>query len=252
MPENSYPTIRRLLASTEPEDLREGLELAKQEIAKTGPCEAEPLLEMVSGLFYIDPLDRPELMPLLDEAVSVVGGCGDMVIPVLVEKLDAGDLKAQFAVANALGRIGAGAIEPLMAEYNSSADPVRRTFVLYALGKIKSPKIVKAAHLALEAAQSADVELQDTATRAIGKFAESIPPSDLPEATFKLLQRAPELYQRQSHEERVRLLKVLLSNSVLMGGKLEPIYKKPFDLVAEGGHSGNWLPGEDSNLQPFG
>lgn len=69
------------------------------------------------------------------------------------------------------------------------------------------------------------------------------PADDEAEATFKLLQRAPELYKRQSHAERARLLKVLLSNSILMGGKIEPIYRKPFDLVAEGVHSGNWLPG---------
>lgn len=76
MPEDPYPTIRKLLTSNQPDELRKGLELAKQEIAKTSPCEAEALLEIVSGLFYIDPLDRPELVPLLDEAVSVVGGCG--------------------------------------------------------------------------------------------------------------------------------------------------------------------------------
>ncbi len=78
------------------------------------------------------------------------------------------------------------------------------------------------------------------------------PAEDEAEATFKLLQRAPELYQRQSHDQRVRLLKVLLSNSILLRGKLDHVYKNPFDLVAEGVHSGNWLLGEDSNLQPFG
>ena len=67
------------------------------------------------------------------------------------------------------------------------------------------------------------------------------PAEDEAEVTFKLLQRAPELYQRQSHDQRVRLLKALLSNSILVGGKLDPIYKKPFGLVAEGVHSGNWL-----------
>ena len=36
------------------------------------------------------------------------------------------------------------------------------------------------------------------------------------------------------------------------GGSVDPVYKKPFDLVAEGNVSGIWLPGEDSNLQPFG
>jgi HEAT repeat protein len=78
--------------------------------------------------------------------------------------------------------MGADAIEPLMAKYQeASTGPACRSFVLYAMGKIKSPQIVRAAPLALEAAQSTDLELRDTATRAIGKLAESIPPADLPE-----------------------------------------------------------------------
>ena len=47
--------------------------------------------------------------------------------------------------------------------------------MLYALGKIKSPRIVEALPTALEAAGAPDQELRDSATRALGKFAESIP-----------------------------------------------------------------------------
>lgn len=136
---------------------------------------------MVSAVFYIDPLDRPDLVPILDEAISLVVGFGEWVIPMLLENLDAGDIKAQLAIGHALGRIGADAIKPLMTAYQASAGLVRCMFILYAMGKIKSPRIVQAAHLAIEAAQSTDLELRDTATRAIGKFVESIPPSDLPE-----------------------------------------------------------------------
>jgi HEAT repeat protein len=179
MPEESYDTIKNLLAGARPEELRKGLELVKKEIARVSSREARPLFEIVSTLFYIDSLDRPDLVPILDEAVSLVVGFGEWVIPVLVDNLVAGDLKAQLAVGHALGRIGADAIQPLVAEYKSSVEPDRRTFVLYALAKIKSPRIVQAASLALEAAQSPDLELRDTATRAIGKFAESIPPAQL-------------------------------------------------------------------------
>jgi HEAT repeat protein len=179
MSENAYRTIKLLLSSTEAADLRQGLELVKKEIARVGTAEARPLFEMVSAIFYIDPFDHPELVPILDEAVSLVVGFGDWVIPILIERLDAGDLKAQWAVANALGRIGADAIKPLMLEYASTTDPTRRAFILYALGKIKSPKILQAVPLALDAAQSSDRELRDTATRALGKFVESIPPEDM-------------------------------------------------------------------------
>ncbi len=178
---NSHRTIETLLASTKPEEVRQGLELVKKEISRTGASGSKPLFEMASTLFYIDPLDRPDLSPVLDEAISLVAGFGKWVIPALLEKLDAGDLKAQMAIASALGRMGADAIEPLLAEFQSSPAPAHRSFVLYALGKIKSPKIVAAARFAVEAAHSLDLELRDTGTRAIGKFAESISPSDLSE-----------------------------------------------------------------------
>jgi len=179
MPENSFQTIQALLTSTEPDDLRQGLELIRSEIARIGSSEARPLFEMVTAIFYIDPLDRPDLMPVLDEAISLVVGFGEWVIPVLIKTLEAGDIKAQMAVAQALGRIGADSIRPLIAEYETSIDPDRHIFVLYALGKIKSPAIVQAAPLAIDAAQSTDLELRDTATRTLGKLAESIPPVDL-------------------------------------------------------------------------
>jgi len=39
-PDDSYDTIERLLASTKPEELRQGLELAKKEISRIGSSEA--------------------------------------------------------------------------------------------------------------------------------------------------------------------------------------------------------------------
>jgi HEAT repeat protein len=159
--------------------LREGLKLIEKEIAKAGSGESKPLFEILSTLFYIDPLDHPEFVPILDQAVSLAVGFGPWVIPVLVDNLNAGDLKAQWAIAQVLGRIGADSIDPVMAKYASTPDPTLRAFLLYALGKIKSPKIVRAAGIALEAARSPDLELRDTATRTLGKLVESIPPADL-------------------------------------------------------------------------
>jgi len=183
MTENdSYAAIRSLLASGDPQQLRRGLQRVKTELTHAGPEAARRLFEMVSPLFYIDPLDRPDLVPVVDEAVSLMAGFGKWVIPVLVDNLLAGDLKAQLAIGHALGRIGADAVPPLIAEYAASEEPGRRAFVLYALGKVRSPAVAEAVPLALEAAQSPDLELRDTATRAIGKFAEAIPAARLPEA----------------------------------------------------------------------
>ena len=180
MSEITCDPVRTLLASNDPVQMRQGLALAREEIARVGSRQARQLFELVSTLFYIDSLDRPDLVPVLDEAVDLVVGFGDWVIPALVEKLDAGDLKAQMAAGHALGRIGADAIHPLIEEYAVAADDSHRAFILYALGKIRSPKVVAAAKLALEASASPDLELRDTATRVLGRFAEAIPPSELP------------------------------------------------------------------------
>jgi HEAT repeat protein len=93
----------------------------------------------------------------------------------LLEKLDAGDLKAQIAAAHALGKMGSHAIGPLTSAFQSTTDPERRSFVLYALGKIKSPEVERVVNLALEAVKSDNNEMRDTAARVLGKFAEVIP-----------------------------------------------------------------------------
>lgn len=173
--------IEKLISSTNPDDLREGLDLIKQEIARVGSKNAQPLFGMIVSIFYIDPLDHPELLPHLEEALSLIVGFGNWVIPELIKQLDAGDVKAQMAIAHALGRIGVDAIAPLLDEYQTKPDSTHRIFVLYALSKIKSPQIVQAFPHAIEAATSSDLELRDTATRSLGKFAEIISPSDLSE-----------------------------------------------------------------------
>jgi hypothetical protein len=180
MTDHSYSTIRVRLASHDPKSLDEGLNLVEVEIAKVGSSEAKPLFEMVSSLFYIDTLDHPELVPVLNRAITLMVGFGAWVIPVLIERLDAGDMKAQWAVAHVLGRFGADAIKPLVAAYTATTDITMRAFILYALGKIKSAKIVQALSLALDASQSSNLELRDTATRSLGKFAESIPKDQFP------------------------------------------------------------------------
>jgi HEAT repeat protein len=181
MQSDTYHAMQTLLASTKPEDLRRGLELVKKEISRVGSDEARPLFEMISTIFYVDPLDRPDLVPVLEEAIGLVVGFGKWVIPALIQQLEGGDLKAEIAVSHALGRMGADAIGPLMAEYQSTSDAGCRQFILYALGKVKSPRIVQAVQIALDAALSSDRELRDTATRTIGKFVESIPAAQLPD-----------------------------------------------------------------------
>ena len=59
-------------------------------------------------------------------------------------------------------------------------------------------------------------------------------------AAFELLERASDLFSGQSPEEQAEGLRILVSNCTLTGENLEPDYRKPFDLVAEGHRTGTW------------
>jgi HEAT repeat protein len=170
-----------LLSSTDPVEISRGLELVRSRLPGITQDEMRSYFEMISALFYIDPLDLPGHVPVLEEAISVVAEFGPGVVPMLIQNLEMGDVKAQMAAAQALGHIGAEVIAPLIVEYRESCpEPGCHAFILYALGKVKSPRVVDAIPVALEAAGSSELELRDSATRALGKFVESISPSELP------------------------------------------------------------------------
>lgn len=168
--------VSRLLSSTQPDEVMVGLDKVRARMPRASDEEKRHYVEMISALFYIDTLDHPEYLGVVEDAIGLVAAAGTVAIPGLMQELEAGDVKAQMAIGQALGRMGAAAIEPLLTEYTDTCPaPGCRAFVLYALGKIKSPRIIEALPVALEAAGAEDQELRDSATRALGKFAESIP-----------------------------------------------------------------------------
>jgi hypothetical protein len=58
--------------------------------------------------------------------------------------------------------------------------------------------------------------------------------------------KAYSLYLRQAAHEKARLLKIVQSNCVWDGVSPCPKYRKPFNILAEGLSSANWLPFVDS------
>jgi len=181
MPNIEYEKIKKLLASNDADQIHQGLTMIREELQGMEKEDLREVVEMVTSLFYIDILDRPDLVPVVDEAISLVAESGERVIPLLVDSLDAGDLKAQLAIGHAMGRVGENAIQPLIKAYRSTSDPERRIFVLYALGKIDSPQIEQALDIAVSAARGEHPELRDTAVRVMGRFVESIPSGNLDE-----------------------------------------------------------------------
>jgi len=79
---------------------------------------------------------------------------------------------------------------------------------------------------------------------------------------LRLVQRAPQLFEKQEPAEKRQLLNFLLSNCVWKDGSLTTEYRQPFDLLAvarqeadalqrksgsKKAKTDNWLPGMDSN-----
>ncbi len=64
---------------------------------------------------------------------------------------------------------------------------------------------------------------------------------------LELAQKAYSLYLKQILSQKRRLLNLLLSNCTLDDGKLDPTYKRPFDLLAKGPNRSEWRAGPDSN-----
>jgi HEAT repeat protein len=233
MHENSLRIIEKLLTGGSMEDLRKGLQLADEGISRPDSTESGEMLEILTTLFYLDTIERPELAPILNEAIRLVAKLGKRNIPVLLEKFDGQDFKAQLAIANALGRIGADAINPLIQEFHRITDCDRRAFIIYAFGKIKSPQVAAAVPLVLEAAGMPHTELQDTAIRAIGKMAESILPGALSEETR---QRMVGLLKKNlaSGKAGIRSKALRSLGKLAKSGHLTPDEKRELKDVCEG------------------
>ena len=124
MEEERQRVITDLLSSHVPDELLRGLALIKEATPHATPADAQQYCELILPLFYIDPLDHPEHVSVIEEAIMVASGLGDSVIPILIQNLEAGDVKAQNGHGQALGWMGAKAVDPLITEYGSTCpDP---------------------------------------------------------------------------------------------------------------------------------
>ena len=52
-------------------------------------------------------------------------------------------------------------------------------------------------------------------------------------ALMELANRAADLFAEQSASEKRRLLEFVLSNSFWAGGELTPVFRQPFDMLAD-------------------
>jgi hypothetical protein len=136
-------------------------------------------LSSLSGLFYIDTFERPDLQPVIDRAFETFKIAGAKAIPFLLSSTRESDFKFQLNLARALGKIGRPAIKPVLSKLNRSRDPNEKSLLLYSVGKIKDPAVIRAIPALLKGLKDKDQEVRDSAARTMGKVFEVALPSKI-------------------------------------------------------------------------
>lgn len=167
------------LADPDREVVLQGIREIESHLPKLEGRKFKEALSSLSSLFYIDTFERPDLQPVIDRVFETFKRFKAKTIPFLLSSTRESDFKFQLNLARALGKIGKPAIKPILSRLNGSRDPNEKSFLLYALGKIKDPAIVVAIPVFLKGLKDKDQEVRDSAARTLGKVFEVTPPSKI-------------------------------------------------------------------------
>jgi hypothetical protein len=157
----------------------QGIKEIESYLSKLEGRKFKEALSSLSSLFYIDTFERPDLQPVIDRAFETFKRFRAKTIPFLLSSTRESDFKFQLNLARALGRIGKPAIKPILSRLSRSRDLNEKSFLLYALGKIKDPAVVMAIPVFLKGLKDKDQEVRDSAARTLGKIFEVTPPSKI-------------------------------------------------------------------------
>jgi HEAT repeat protein len=179
--EKSLKNALQKIAQPDKEKIMEGLREIEPEVLKMKEKELKETIFAVSSLFYIDPMEHPDFHKVVNKAIQIVASLKEKSFSYLFSMMLDSDFKKDFNIAKTFGLIGEKAIQPLLDAFEKSKDQSQRTFVLYALGKIKDPKVKMAFPVLIKALEDENREIRDSAARTIGKTMEVIPPDQLTE-----------------------------------------------------------------------
>ncbi len=149
--------------------------------------ERAEAVEVVMGIFYIDTIDHPEMVSVLERAEDWLATQPESIIPTLLGCLADSDFKIDFHIASTLGKMGDRALNHILKAHREATDQLSKVFTLYAIGKVRGPKAKEAIPVLIEEMDNEDQEVRDTATRAVGKVFENINSHLLDEPTRKAL-----------------------------------------------------------------
>jgi hypothetical protein len=149
-------------------------------LPKASDQELAELVGAVNAIFYFDTFEYPHLQSVVEHAVKTLSAAGERIIPHLLRLLGDSDYKVEFHYALIFGEIGSAAIKPLLKAYEVAKDSSERSFIIYSLGKIKSPALRESIALVLAELGSPSKEVRDSAARTIGKIVENVAATDVP------------------------------------------------------------------------
>ncbi len=221
-----FDKVIELISSENKEKILQGLEEIEKNLDK---IPAEAVEDVIASLFFIDLGDHPEMVDVKDRATKILSLFGEKVIPFCLKSLEESDMKAALNFARVLGYIGGKVIEPLIEEYYKTDDPDRKSFILYAMSKVRDKDVKKAIPLVVSAVSSENREVRDTATRTIGKFFEVLEKKDIEDLLIEtvfnlLLTRVSDSYA-PIRAKAVRSLGKMAKKGILDEKKKEQIKK---------------------------
>jgi HEAT repeat protein len=168
-----------LIQSSDFNEAIEGINKVEEMLGSLDEKDYLASVDVLLGVFYIDPYDRPDLKPLVDRASEVLIMQKEKALGPLVESLAEADMKFNFNVSRTLAKMGAPALGKLINYYEHTDDEQVKAFIVYAIGKIKDPVVSSAATLLIKAAGESNKEIRDSAVRTLGKITEIIEPGQI-------------------------------------------------------------------------
>ncbi len=165
------------LRSHDAHEVLETLIEVNRSIPKLDDEARKKLASAVSSLFYIDTVDLPEFITVVDMAVRVSAGMGPDLITYHLQEMQGTDFKALLCFARVLAALGTDSINPIVEACKDSEESHLLVGAVYALSKIRDASVMKGFPLIAGLCGNPEKEVRDTAVRTLGKLIEHLPPS---------------------------------------------------------------------------
>jgi HEAT repeat protein len=133
----------------------------------------------VSGLFYIDLDQYPEMVPVLALSEQRIARFGGRVVDSLLECFEYNDFSVDLRISAIIEKIGGEALPSLLKNYTATNEEPLKLYILYLLGKISDAKVLDGLPIVFEALDGTTPQVRDSASRTLGKICENVSTHEL-------------------------------------------------------------------------